>query len=61
MDTSFHVIFPSPDYFDRKVSFTKNLRGEKGYKVNTNFEYSSDTNEKFLSVKEIAALNKKIS
>ena len=43
------------------MSFTKNLRGEKGYKVNTNFEYSSDTNEKFLSVKEIAALNKKIS
>ena len=55
------VIFPSPEYFDKKVSFTKNLKGEKGYKVDTNFEYSSNTNEKFLSVKEIAVLNKKIS
>ena len=54
------VIFPSPDYFDKKVNFTKNLKGEKGYRVSNNFEYSSDNNDKFLSVKEIAALNKKI-
>jgi len=55
------VIFPSPEYFEKKISFIKNLKGEKGKKVDSNFEYSSSTNKKFLSVKEIAALNKNLN
>ncbi len=55
-----YVIFPSPEYFDKKKSFKKNIIGEIGKKVSSSFEYSSDTNKKFLSVKEIAKLNKNI-
>jgi len=56
-----YVIFPSPEYFEKKVSFIKNLKGEKGKKVDSDFEYSSNTNKKFLSIKEIALLNKNLS
>jgi len=55
-----YIIFPSPDYFDKKVDFVKNLKGEKGQKVSSTFEYSSDKNSNFLSVKEISKLDKKI-
>ncbi len=55
-----YIIFPSPDYFDKKVDFVKNLKGEKGQKVSSTFEYSSDKNSNFLSVKEIFKLDKKI-
>ncbi len=54
------VIFPSPDYFEKKTSFKRNLIGEIGKKVNSSFEYSSDKNGRFLSVKDISKLNKNL-
>lgn len=51
------VIFPSPQYFEKKKSFSKNLIGEKGKKVNSNFQYSSDKNT-FLTISEIKKVNK---
>ncbi len=54
-----YVIFPSPQNFDKKVSFILNKIGEKGKKVKQNFEYESGTNKKFLSVEEIKEWNKK--
>tara|TARA_B100001559_G_scaffold315042_1_gene316316 strand:+ start:91 stop:1107 length:1017 start_codon:yes stop_codon:yes gene_type:complete len=53
------VIFPSPQYFDKNKSFSKNLKGEKGKKVDSNFQYSSDKNT-FLTVSEIKKVNKSI-
>ena len=52
-----YVICPSPEYFEKKTSFRENLKGEQGKKVGANFEYSSDKNNKFLTIKEIAKLN----
>ena len=56
-----YVIFPSPQAFDLKTDFLFNNRKEKGKTVKNNFEYSSGQNEKFLNVKEIKDLNKKIN
>jgi hypothetical protein len=53
------VIFPSPQNFDKKVSFVLNKIGEKGKKVNPKFEYESGSNKKFLTLKEIKDWNKK--
>ena len=41
-------------------NYFKNKIGEKGKKVSKNFEYSSDKNENFLSIKKIQTLNKNL-
>lgn len=51
------VIFPSPDYFDKKKSYLKNILGESGTKVPNNFEYSSDKNQ-FLNIEQIKKINR---
>ena len=53
------VIFPSSNYFEKNRNYEKNIKGEKGKKVNSNFEYSSDKNN-FLSITQIKIMNKKI-
>lgn len=53
-----YLICPSPQNFEKKNSFVKNAKGEKGRWVASNFEYSSDNNN-FLSTKQILQLNKK--
>ena len=53
------VIFPSPQYFENNKSFSKNLKGEKGKKVNSKFQYSSDQNT-FLTIPDIIKVNKSI-
>ena len=53
-----YVIFPSPANFEKKQSFIFNALGEKGIKVKSDFEYSSDKNDKFLSIIEIKKINK---
>ena len=55
----YYVIFPSPANFEKKKSFLFNALGEKGVKVKSDFEYSSDKNGKFLSIKEIKKFNQK--
>ena len=51
------VIYPSnPE--NKKGMFEKNSVGEKGKKVDKDFEYSSDKNKNFLSIKNIIKLNK---
>ena len=44
--------------FEKKQSFIFNALGEKGIKVKSDFEYSSDKNDKFLSIIEIKKINK---
>ncbi len=56
-----YAIFPSPQAFDLKTDFLFNNRKEKGKTVKSNFEYSSGQNDKFLDVKKIKDLNKKIN
>ena len=51
------VIFPSPENFDEKKNFAKNLLGEVGRRVPSNFEYRSDNNT-FLSIEKIKKFNK---
>jgi len=53
-----YVIKPSIRFYDKKINFSKNKLKEVGKPVNINFEYKSDTNVYFLSVKEILKLNK---
>jgi UDP-N-acetylglucosamine 4,6-dehydratase len=53
-----YVICPSPQTFDKQNNFIKNLIGEKGKKVDSKFQYSSDKNT-FLSIKQILEFNKK--
>ena len=55
-----YIIFPSPKSFDKKRNFLKNKLGEIGKRVEANFEYSSDKNTNFLSIKQIRKLYKKI-
>ncbi len=52
-----YIIFPSPRHFDNNKNFALNLKGEKGKKVNSEFEYSSEKNKHFLKVSEIKKLN----
>lgn len=54
------VICPSPTNFEKKTTFKENLRGELGKKIDEDFEYSSDSNNHFLSIEEIKKMNKKI-
>jgi len=51
-----YTILPSPRHFDNNKNFALNLKGEKGKKVNSEFEYSSEKNKHFLKVSEIKKL-----
>ena len=53
-----YLICPSPQNFEKKNSFVKNAKGEKGRWVASSFEYRSDNNN-FLSTKQILQFNKK--
>ena len=50
-----YVIYPSDP--EKKVIYQTNHAGEKGKKVEKDFEYSSDKNSVFLSIPEIKKLN----
>ena len=50
-----YVIYPSDP--EKKVIYQTNQAGEKGKKVEKDFEYSSDKNSVFLSIPEIKKLN----
>ena len=50
-----YVIYPSDP--EKKVIYQTNQAGEKGKKVEKDFEYSSDKNSIFLSIPEIKKLN----
>ncbi|AUC87650.1 UDP-N-acetylglucosamine 4,6-dehydratase (inverting) [Alteromonas sp. MB-3u-76] len=52
------VIAPAIKFFHRSNDFTKNAIAEIGKPVDEGFEYVSDTNSDFLSVEDIALLNK---
>ena len=48
-----------PHVYSKKIY--KNNSGEVGKNIIRNFEYSSETNKKFLSINEIKKLNEKIN
>ena len=50
------VIFPNSEMFDDKRKIKSINSNGLGKKVNSSFEYSSDKNHKFLSIKEIKKL-----
>ena len=52
-----YVITPAILFFDDDIDYTTNRMGEVGAHVNEKFEYHSGTNEHFLTVAEIQALN----
>jgi UDP-N-acetylglucosamine 4,6-dehydratase/5-epimerase len=56
----YFLIKPSIQFFDMKINYNINLEKEKGEAVKNDYEYRSDTNEKFLSVEEIKKLNTKL-
>ncbi|GAC1655612.1 MAG: UDP-N-acetylglucosamine 4,6-dehydratase (inverting) [Vulcanimicrobiaceae bacterium] len=55
-----YVIQPPPILFSGKVDYASNAREERGEPVAQGFEYNSGTNEHFLSVNEIAEINRTI-
>lgn len=56
-----YVIMPSIKFTEKDINYKINRINEKGNYVSTDFEYSSDKNDHFLTVKEIIAMNKKLS
>ena len=56
-----YVITPNIEFKHGKKNYLKNKEREVGKFVNSNFEYNSGTNEKFLNIEEIKKLNKKNS
>ena len=55
---NYYLIRPSIDFTKAKTSNYKiNKRNEKGKIVKSNFVYSSDTNQHFLSIKELKKLS----
>lgn len=52
------VIQPTITFRDRKLDFTLNRLGERGWRVTPDFEYRSDLNDHFLNTEEILTLNK---
>jgi UDP-N-acetylglucosamine 4,6-dehydratase len=54
----YFLITPSIIFFDRKMSFNKNILGEKGKFVKHGFEYNSGTNTDFLDIDGINFYNK---
>lgn len=52
----FFIIFSSDTNIEKKIEELSKKIGKKGKRVNENFEYSSNLNTKFLSIKEIRTL-----
>ena len=52
------IIKPSFSFNDINIDYSRTLLGENGIKVEPGFEYNSENNHHFLSVKEIEAMNK---
>tara|TARA_Y100000590_G_scaffold334895_1_gene381091 strand:- start:1296 stop:2303 length:1008 start_codon:yes stop_codon:yes gene_type:complete len=55
-----YVIFSQIHRSLSKKHYSKNRIGERGKKVSKNFEYSSDKNKDFLTVKKIQMLNRNL-
>jgi UDP-N-acetylglucosamine 4,6-dehydratase len=55
-----YIIKPSFTFDDIKIDYSSTLLDEVGVPVNVGFEYNSENNDHFLTVKEIAFLNKDI-
>jgi UDP-N-acetylglucosamine 4,6-dehydratase len=55
-----YIIKPSFTFDDIKIDYSRTLLDEVGVPVNVGFEYNSENNDHFLTVKEIAFLNKDI-
>ena len=56
----YFVIRPTITFFDRKNDYSVSRDGVRGRATPDRFEYSSDKNGHFLTVKEIAELNERI-
>jgi len=56
-----YVIVPAIKFFDESVDYKKNKLGESGEGVADGFEYSSHTNEHFLSIEELRELHKVVT
>ena len=56
----YYVIKPSIKFYDIDINYLKNALNEIGKPVPENFEYRSDNNEHFLSIKEIIDINKSL-
>jgi UDP-N-acetylglucosamine 4,6-dehydratase len=52
------VITPSIKFFDKTIDYSKNKLGEMGNKVSEKFEYHSGTNQHFLSIDDLKAMDK---
>ena len=55
----FYIIKPSINLFENDHSYLTNPKKEKAKKINYGFEYSSETNKKFLNISEIKKMMKK--
>ena len=55
-----YTIKPSFTFEDATVDYSVTLLGEKGTAVSSGFEYNSETNHYFLSIKEIQSINKMV-
>ena len=53
-----HYIIKPTITFTKSISYKTNKIREKGKQVKEGFQYSSETNKKFLSIKEIIKINK---
>lgn len=52
-----YVIVPAIKFYDDNLDYKKNMLAERGKAVKDGFEYSSQTNEKFLTVEELRELH----
>jgi UDP-N-acetylglucosamine 4,6-dehydratase len=51
------IIKPSFTFEDSSIDYSTTLLGEKGYPVDSGFEYNSETNPDFLDLEEINKIN----
>jgi len=54
------VIRPTIAFSDWNYDYSTNLIGEKGKEVEDNFEYSSGSNQEFLTIEQISQLNSQL-
>lgn len=55
-----YVIRPSIRFYGGDIDYTVDGIGERGAPVEQGFEYSSGTNDQFLTIEELAALNREV-
>ena len=57
----YFIITPSITFGKKKsINYFRNILGELGKKVKKNFEYSSDKNKEFMTIKEIKEINNRL-